>query len=832
MATKLAQNQISGPRVHVQDFGAVGDGTAYAGTGTDDSSAIQLAFDYIRDNGGTLEFDATKVYRCDSALTLLANSSTVKDYPYVVNGNGCFLDFTNLSSSGVAVKVGATNINFLNENSARRFGGFTITGPTLVTRPTVAVGTSEGLRVEFGHNCHYHDIYIAGFYKACHKYFTFRDYWTNVRCRNSYIGFWLDSANTQAQYNECSVDQCAHPMVFQPNTDTNGVGSQTFVNLKILNNRGPITLDPGTIGTGNDHRISNISFITPRWEGNGEDKANGDYTDILRIGFAWDSDPTVVGASRDRWIMNTSVINPTFRHSFNVVRPWTTGSTYSQGADDKNASTVYNSTAEVLKCTTAGGGASTVEPTSANAGTTLGDGYVWQDMHDNGRENKFIRATTNKKVIGVICEGCAIDWEQDVTGTMRHIKFTGATQINRQYASTAEVNGVMRFQQWNSDEGRACFDFVAGSEKYMAGNFERVSAFPGQQLGDDEWSTGSVAANSTRRYAGKLYLAINAGTAASGSEPVHISGESTGADGITWRYLGREYLLWGETTLTYKEHLHTAYWKAAITGNSDKGPIHVSNDNGHAKVSRCFITAMEGTDGYIYDSTNNVSYPCENTKNYRPLLGYTVAQAWVSFGWSAGDYVKAAANDKYVYKLLSAGGGSSTVEPTHTDSTGVTESDGYTWAFWRKTEPADWASGATYAVGDRVKGGTGEKWYEVHTVGGGTTSNEPTHTDTTTGTTEADGYGYRYLGTYQNQYDNLRSWNDAHAIVAGELRYNANNLYRALNAGSFGATQPTHTVGAKSDGTIIWQYEGVIRTPSDALCRIDWCGHIGIEATT
>ena len=56
------------------------------------------------------------------------------------------------------------------------------------------------------------------------------------------------------------------------------------------------------------------------------------------------------------------------------------------------------------------------------------------------------------------------------------------------------------------------------------------------------WANGqtiTVAGGSTtyRKYLNNLYVALNSGTTATGSEPVHTSGSSTGADGIGWTYI-------------------------------------------------------------------------------------------------------------------------------------------------------------------------------------------------------------------------------------------------------------------------------------------------------
>ena len=56
----------SGPVVNVSQFGAVGDGTK------DDTAAIQSALNYIKANGGTLNFDAGRTYIVSKSLVIQA----------------------------------------------------------------------------------------------------------------------------------------------------------------------------------------------------------------------------------------------------------------------------------------------------------------------------------------------------------------------------------------------------------------------------------------------------------------------------------------------------------------------------------------------------------------------------------------------------------------------------------------------------------------------------------------------------------------------------------------------------------------------------------------
>ena len=66
----------SGPVVSVSQFGAVGDGKK------DDTAAIQSALNYVKANGGTLNFDAGHTYLVSQVLTI-ANA-----HNFMIDGNG------------------------------------------------------------------------------------------------------------------------------------------------------------------------------------------------------------------------------------------------------------------------------------------------------------------------------------------------------------------------------------------------------------------------------------------------------------------------------------------------------------------------------------------------------------------------------------------------------------------------------------------------------------------------------------------------------------------------------------------------------------------------
>ena len=52
-------------------------------------------------------------------------------------------------------------------------------------------------------------------------------------------------------------------------------------------------------------------------------------------------------------------------------------------------------------------------------------------------------------------------------------------------------------------------------------------------------------------------------------------------------------------------------------------------------------------------------------------------------------------------------------------------------------------------------------------------------------------------------------WVTSQSVTSGDYRKNASKVYVAKSSGTTGATAPTHTTGAASDGTVSWAYVGI-----------------------
>ena len=67
-------------------------------------------------------------------------------------------------------------------------------------------------------------------------------------------------------------------------------------------------------------------------------------------------------------------------------------------------------------------------------------------------------------------------------------------------------------------------------------------------------------------------------------------------------------------------------------------------------------------------------------------------------------------------------------------------------------------------------------------------------------------------------------WTTGIVYSSGDQVFNANKVYTATNAGTSGATAPTHTTGSVSDGAVTWAYAGIQATAT--VVRIDSLGSI------
>lgn len=129
------------------------------------------------------------------------------------------------------------------------------------------------------------------------------------------------------------------------------------------------------------------------------------------------------------------------------------------------------------------------------------------------------------------------------------------------------------------------------------------------------WANGvSVTSNSVRYHGDNVYRARNSGTTATGSEPTHLSGEATGADGVTWVYCGsRQKPLYerqtpwvANTAVLQGQMLYSGsnvyYVDVAGTTHASTAPSHTSGSAANGTTTLRHVRAVPSD----FTSTGNI----------------------------------------------------------------------------------------------------------------------------------------------------------------------------------------------------------------------------------
>lgn len=303
-------------------FGAVGDGVA------DDSTAIQAALDKVRDDGFSLKFRAADTYKCDTGLTLLSNSITPKNY--IIDFNGCNFDFTSLTGSEKAFRIGATSqANAHDKEIIIIKGGAVITGPesanpqdtqlSATSTSAQADTTTIGISFEFALNCNVKPLIIKRFYKGWTTNFCFPLITRGIISRENYIGAIIEEDSTRSHHTSPEFVECHYGLVVKPITDKI-VTNQVFDSPRFEDVGVPVSIDPSDFTSSDLNGINGVTLNNPYFE-------SCDF-DHIRVGVAFDDTAAgraVRGADRDRHVWGVN-INPGF---WSYVGPWVSGSGFS-----------------------------------------------------------------------------------------------------------------------------------------------------------------------------------------------------------------------------------------------------------------------------------------------------------------------------------------------------------------------------------------------------------------------------------------------------------------------------------------------------------------------
>lgn len=278
--TPVNDEREPSPVYDIHRLGAVGDGVQ------NDAAAIQDAFDMILEVGGALQFDATRIYKCNSGLLLRSSSSAQRIRPALVNFNNCTLDFSGLTGTAVALRYGATSISFAHETHPVRVGNVRLLGPDVNGYPATQRTTQTvGVEIE---NCLHWTIdphTIVAFYKGMRTVTSWGLCHLNHHIRNCYIGLHLDRLSTLSTWVGCQFMQNSSVGVLARGTDT--VSGQSFLACRFESNAVHVHLDadPGAAGSG--HPIRGLVFRDCYYEA-------GAY-DWFRIGIDYEetADPSI-----------------------------------------------------------------------------------------------------------------------------------------------------------------------------------------------------------------------------------------------------------------------------------------------------------------------------------------------------------------------------------------------------------------------------------------------------------------------------------------------------------------------------------------------------------
>lgn len=267
--TKTHNRMISNASYHVNDFGAVGDGT------TDDTTAIQAALDHLRDNRGVLEFDGSKKYKITSPLTITWTVALTNiDGDMKIRGNGCRIDASSLTGSQIALTM---------EGSASapveakvNISGIKLSGPeptTIKDNISNATTTTAGMKFEYVWDITVEDCEILKFFNGL--YFT--SCWPIYSYRNivSFCGRGLFLASDctlgfhNSQYDENWIGATMQ-------SETGPVYNQTFSSCLFQNCEYGIVM-----GADSGQQVYSIILDNPYFEGIGDDAISLGYDNSL-----------------------------------------------------------------------------------------------------------------------------------------------------------------------------------------------------------------------------------------------------------------------------------------------------------------------------------------------------------------------------------------------------------------------------------------------------------------------------------------------------------------------------------------------------------------------
>jgi len=274
----------------VKDFGAVGNGAA------NDTTAIQNALNYLRDNGGTLVFPFG-TYSVNAQLTL-QRSSSGHAKRWVIEGNDSVIQS---SFNGEIFVVGATDFIYFVEDGGTVINNLFINGSETVSGSSGVAPTynQTGLYLYIAGNVLLENVQALRCKTGIRSHACFPLKAIDVSGRGCWVGVHLDETSNLQDWDGVATPDCRYSILIKSTTTTFDSGKSNNITFRKWWAEGSevgMVIDSGTGGSG-AVPLRSINVIEPY--------IAGIEYDIIRLGLQYDfATPAVRGAACSEFIMD------------------------------------------------------------------------------------------------------------------------------------------------------------------------------------------------------------------------------------------------------------------------------------------------------------------------------------------------------------------------------------------------------------------------------------------------------------------------------------------------------------------------------------------------
>lgn len=236
------------------------------------TTAMQKALDHLREVGGRLVIPFG-VYAVNGLVSLVEDAPNSPAQTWVIEGEGSTLTWAASGlTAGSALKIGADSLSHVHEAGFGIVRNLKLIGPE-TSNPTVSGGvtfpaagtTMIGLDLEYALDVSFENVYVRRFFKGMKARFCWPINARGLNLSANYIGLHLGSVCTLGNWDGCSAQNCAFPVLMQPDATGDNIEAQTFIGMRIENSLRGFTMDPLSSGV-NTTTIRNITIFSPRFE--------------------------------------------------------------------------------------------------------------------------------------------------------------------------------------------------------------------------------------------------------------------------------------------------------------------------------------------------------------------------------------------------------------------------------------------------------------------------------------------------------------------------------------------------------------------------------------